>query len=154
ANRVAIYAGGGVNVSGADKVLVELAELLDAPVITSCPGKGAIPGDHRLAFGTAFYGADPAVVSVLEGREVGIVVGSKLGAQSTMDGRLPMPKRLIHIDIDPAELGRNYPADVKVLGDARVAIEMLIDALRSVGGPAGRWEPDELEALRASDAQR
>jgi acetolactate synthase-1/2/3 large subunit len=153
ANRVVIYAGGGANRSGADGVLTELAELLDAPVVTSCPGKGVIPGDHPLSFGVAFYGADPAVIAVLEGSEVGIVVGSKLGAQSTMEWRLPMPDRLIHIDIDPAELGRNYPAEVKVLGDARLAVEMLIDAVRAAGGPAGRWERAELDALRATDAQ-
>jgi thiamine pyrophosphate-dependent acetolactate synthase large subunit-like protein len=154
ANRVAIYAGGGAIRSGADRVLTELAELLNAPVVTSCPGKGAIPGDHPLAFGTAFYGADPAVVAALEESEVGIVVGSKLGAQSTMDWRLAMPKRLIQIDIDPAELGRNYPAEVKVLGDARVAVEMLIDAVRAVGEPARRWEQAELDALRDTEAQR
>jgi acetolactate synthase-1/2/3 large subunit len=154
ANRVAIYAGGGAIKSGADGVLTELAELLDAPFITSCPGKGAIPGDHPLAFGTAFYGADPAVVAALDGSEVGIVIGSKLGAQSTMDWRLPMPKRLIQIDIDPTELGRNYPADVKVLGDARLAVEMLIDAVRAVGGPARRWERAERDALRDTREQR
>lgn len=154
ARRVMIYAGGGANQSGVTGVLAELAALLGAPVVTSTPGKGAIPGDHPLSFGVAFYGADPAILEVLAGSEVGIVVGSKLGAQSTSDWSLPLPKRLIHIDIDPVELGRNYPAEVKVLGDARLAVEMLLDAVRAGGGPARRWEPAELDALRATEAQR
>jgi len=93
ANRVAIYAGGGAVESGVDGVLTELAEALDAPVITSTPGKGAIPEDHPLSLGVAFYGWSAAVAEALSGSEVGIVVGSKLGAQSTNHWTLPMPKR-------------------------------------------------------------
>jgi thiamine pyrophosphate-dependent acetolactate synthase large subunit-like protein len=152
ANRVVIYAGGGAVESGVDGVLAELAEALDAPVVTSTPGKGAIPGDHPLSFGVAFYGSSDVVKDVLSGSEVGIVVGSKMGAQSTDNWRLPMPKRLVHIDIDAAELGRNYPAEVKVHGDARLAVEMLLDAVRAEGGPATRWSREELAAKRAAAA--
>ena len=152
ANRVVLYAGGGAVESGVDGVLTELAEALVAPVVTSTPGKGAIPEDHPLSFGVAFYGWSSAVEAVLTGSEVGIVVGSKMGAQSTNHWRLPMPKRLIHIDIDAAELGRNYPAEVKVHGDARLAVEMLLDAVRAEGGPAGRWSRAELAAKKAAAA--
>lgn len=154
AQRVVIYAGGGANQSGVAGVLTELAEALGAPVVTSTPGKGAIPGDHPLSFGVAFYGADPAILDLFGGSEVGIVIGSKLGAQSTLDWSLPLPKRLIHIDIDPLELGRNYPAEVTVLGDARLAVEMLLETLHAGDGPARRWERAELDALRRTEQQR
>ena len=140
--------------SGVDGVLTELAEALDAPVVTSTPGKGAIPADHPLSLGVAFYDWDDAVGDVLSGSEVGIVIGSKMGAQSTSNWRLPMPQRLIQIDIDAAELGRNYPAEVKVHGDARLAVEMLLDAVRAEGGPATRWSREELAAKRAATPRR
>jgi thiamine pyrophosphate-dependent acetolactate synthase large subunit-like protein len=57
---------------------------------------------------------------------------------------------LIQIDIDAAELGRNYPAEVKVHGDARLAVEMLLDAVRAEGGPVTRWSREELAAKRAA----
>jgi thiamine pyrophosphate-dependent acetolactate synthase large subunit-like protein len=150
ANRVVIYAGGGAVESGVDGVLSELAESLDAPVITSTPGKGAIPEDHPLSFGTTFYGWTDALGDILDGSDVGVIIGSKLGAMSTSNWTLPLPKRLIHIDIDSAELGRNYPVEVKVHGDARLGVEMLLDAIRADGETAasGRWPRAELTRLR------
>ncbi len=150
AKKVVIYAGGGAVQSGVDGVLTELAEALDAPVITSTPGKGAIPEDHPLAMGIAFYRWSDTVADLLRESEVCIVVGSKLGAQSTSHWTLPLPKRIIQIDIDPLELGRNYPAEVKVQGDARLAVEMLLDAVRADGGPAERWRRDDLAQRRAN----
>jgi len=152
ARRVIIYAGGGAVQSGVDGVLTELAETLDAPVITSVPGKGAIPEDHPLSFGVAFYGWSATIENFLRESEVCIVVGSKLGAQSTSHWTLPLPKRIIQIDIDPTELGRNYHAEVKVPGDARLAVEMLLDEIRANGGPARRWARADLAERRAAAA--
>ena len=148
ARRVALYAGGGAVASGVDGVLAELAEALDAPVVTSVQGKGAIPEDHPLSMGIAFYGWSEAVAQALKGSEVAVVIGSKLGAQSTNHWSLPLPKRMVHIDIDAAELGRNYPAEVTVCGDARLAIEMLLETLRPGDGPVERWDRATVRALK------
>lgn len=148
AKKVVLYVGGGAVRSGADGVLAELAETLGAPVVSSAPGKGAVAGDHPHFLGTTFYGATNAIKETLAESELAVVIGSKLGAQSTADWRLPLPKRIVHIDIDPIELGRNYPAEVKVRGDARVATEMLLDVLRAEGGPAARWSEGEIAAKR------
>jgi len=150
AHRVVLYAGGGATQSEAGGAVAELAALLGAPVVTNPPGKAAIAADSPYYLGTAFYRAAPPIHEVLTGSEVGVVIGSKLGAQSTGNWTLPLPKRLIHIDIDPAELGRNYPAEVKIAGDARLACEMLADAVRAGGGPAERWTEAEIAAKRAA----
>ncbi|MCA1670432.1 MAG: thiamine pyrophosphate-binding protein [Thermomicrobia bacterium] len=150
AKKVVIYAGGGAVQSGVDGALTELAEALGAPVITSTPGKGAIPEDHPLAFGVVFYGWSATIEELLHESDVCIIVGSKMGAQSTNHWALPLPKRIIHIDIDPLELGRNYPAEVKVQGDARLAVEMLLDEVRASGGPTQRWERADLAQRRAT----
>ena len=152
AKNVVIYAGGGAVESGVDGVLTELAEALGAPVITSTPGKGAIPADHPLSFGVAFYGWSTAIEGLLRESDLCIVVGSKLGAQSTSNWTLPLPKKIVQIDIDPIELGRNYPADVKILGDARLAAEMLLDAIKVTGGAARQWTRDDLARRRANAA--
>ncbi len=150
ARNVIIYAGGGAVQSEVDGVLAELAEALGAPVITSTPGKGAIPEDHPLSFGVAFYGWSGAIEALLRESDLCIVVGSKLGAQSTNHWSLPLPGRIIQIDIDPIELGRNYPAAVKVQGDARLSVEMLLDAIRANDGPASQWTRAELAERRSA----
>ncbi len=150
AKRIVIYAGGGAVQSEVDGVLTELADALDAPVITSTPGKGAIPEDHPLSFGVAYYGWSSTIDDLLRASDLCIVVGSKLGAMSTNQWSLPLPKRIIQIDIDPTELGRNYPANVKVQGDARLAVEMMLDAIRANGGPAQRWAREDLARHHAA----
>ncbi len=153
AGRVVIYAGGGAAASGAHREIAALAALLGAPVVTNSPGKGAVSADDPWHLGVAFYGAAGPVRRALAGSAVGVVIGSKLGAQSTRDWTLQLPARLIHIDIDPAELGRNYPAEATVCGDARLAVEMLIEAVRESGGPAERWTADEVAAMRAESVR-
>ena len=148
AYRVVLYVGGGAAQSEAAEAVAELARLIGAPVVTNVPGKSAIAADSPYFLGTVFYGAAPAIQEVLRASEVGIVIGSKLGAQSTSDWTLPLPKRLIHIDIDPNEPGRNYPAELKIVGDARLACELLGSAVRVGGGPAERWSEEEIAAQR------
>ncbi len=150
AKKVVIYAGGGAVQSEVDGALAELAEALGAPVITSTPGKGAIPEDHPLSFGVVFYGWSGAIEALLRESDLCIVVGSKLGAQSTNHWSLPLPDQIVQIDIDPTELGRNYPAAIKVQGDARLSVEMLLDAIRANGGTAEQWTREELAERRSA----
>lgn len=152
ARRVMILAGGGAVASrGASPLLARLAEHLGAPVVTSVMGKGAIPEDHPYALG-AFYWSwnreNPAT-PLLTGSDLVVVIGSKLGQMTTGGGKMPLPATRIQIDIDPTEVGRNYPATVGITGDAAVVIGQLLDAL-GPHRPTEPWSLDEVAELRAA----
>ncbi len=112
-----------------------LAEILACPVATTLPGKGALPEDHPLALGCiGLYGTRAANSYLRSGLDVLLVVGSSLHEFSThvWDPALKPSKALIHIDIDPDEIGKNYPADVGLLGDAAIILEALVEMVRSL----------------------
>ena len=112
-----------------------LAEILACPVATTLPGKGALPEDHPLALGCiGLYGTRAANSYLRSGLDVLLVVGSSLHEFSThvWDPALKPSKALIHIDIDPDEIGKNYPADVGLLGDAEIILEALVEMVRSL----------------------
>jgi len=141
-----IYAGGGAQ--GATCQLQELAEQLGAPVLTSCLGKGAFPDSHDLALGS--HGTAPELRDFLASRDVMVAVGTRFGPSSTGNWSLPVP-RLIHIDIDPEEPGRNYPTEVKLHADAGLALEQLNASLRHRPARSAPADLGEIKArLRAS----
>jgi len=142
ARRVLIWAGGGVLASGAEAELQQLAESLGAPVVTSANGRGAIPEDHPLALGP--LSAHPALQELFDTADVILAVGTRFQAGATRNWSLRWPARLIHIDADPGVIGRNYTADVPVVGDARLALAALARDLADV-----RMEP--AFASRAAD---
>jgi acetolactate synthase-1/2/3 large subunit len=137
AERPVILAGGGVILSEASSELVELAEFLGAAVITTMMGKGAIPEDHPLC---AFYaGAKGSTCGNKVAREADVIlaVGCRFADQSTSsykDGvsfAIP-PTKLVHVDIDSAEIGKNYPTEVGIVGDSKVVVQQVIDALKTM----------------------
>ncbi len=102
---------------------------------TTLPGKGAIPEDHPLALGCiGLYGTRAANSYLRSGLDVLLVVGSSLHEFSThvWDPALRPSKALIHIDVDPDEIGKNYPVDVGLLGDAGVILEALVEQVRAL----------------------
>ncbi len=138
-----IVAGAGVTFAGANEQLARLAELLQAPVLLGGKSHDVLPTDHPLVIAARGY-APRELQPLVASSDVVLVVGSKLGAQRTgvtvleggkiktlrtRDGGLPLPTQLIHIDIDPAEIGHNYPASVGIAADARLALEALLNAL-------------------------
>lgn len=129
AARPIIVAGGGVTTSGAEAELVALAEKLSIPVATSLNAKAAMPWDHPLAVGVpGSYSRACANRAVCEADLV-FFVGSHTGGQVTHDWRIPSTGTLvIQLDINPAELGRSYPAKLAMQGDARAALRLMIDA--------------------------
>ena len=131
--RPIMVAGGGVKASQAGTELVELAEKLSIPVVTSLNGKGTIRDDHPLAVGVAgSYSAQCANRAVSEADLV-LFVGSRTGSQVTNDWKIPRPgTSVMQIDIDPSELGRNYPTKVALLGDAKVTLRRLIETVEPV----------------------
>ena len=161
AHRPIIVAGGGVRISHAAAELVALAEKRHIPVATSVDGKGSIPETHPLSVGVAGnYSAWCANKAVCESDLV-IYVGSATGDQTTNSWKVPaIGTPIVQIDIDPAELGRNYPNTIGVLGDAKVTLMHLTAALKPSSGNAdwlartrqlvGEWNT-EVNPRRFSD---
>ncbi|MFQ5895635.1 MAG: thiamine pyrophosphate-binding protein, partial [Nitrospinota bacterium] len=128
AKRPVIVAGGGVRASDAGREMVELAEKLSIPVATSLNGKETIPGDHPLSVGVVGrYSRKSANRAVMEADLV-FFIGSRTASMVTHSWKLPpIGAPAIQLDIDPEELGRNYPLKVGLLGDAKVTLRKLIE---------------------------
>lgn len=138
--RPMIWAGGGVVRAGAGPALLALAEALQAPVVTSLHGRGAVPEDHPLCLGA--LSPFPDIAALLGEAEPLLAVGSRFTWFDTMNPPLRLPASMIHIDVDPAVIGRSQPASLAVVGDARLALEGLVARLGSPPGPNGRIAPD------------
>jgi acetolactate synthase I/II/III large subunit len=124
--------GGGVVISGAESELSALAEKLSAPVATTVSGKGSI--DERCALSVGVVGSNggtPETRAVVDAADVVIFVGCRAGSVTTERWRHPSPgsARIIHIDVDPAVPGKNYAVDVPLIGDARLCLAALNEAL-------------------------
>ncbi|MPZ59907.1 MAG: thiamine pyrophosphate-binding protein [Propionibacteriales bacterium] len=131
AGRPVIVAGGGVRTSGAGAELIALAERLGAPVATSLNAKDTVPGDHRLNIGVPGLYSRASANQVLLEADVVFFVGSQTGSQVTLSWEVPPPQtQVVHLDIEPSELGRHYPHTVPVLADAKLG---LADLLAAVG---------------------
>ena len=134
ARRPVIMAGGGVTASGAQREIVELAEMLNIPVATSLNAKGTIPEDHPLSVGVVGSYSRWCANRVVSEADLVLFVGSHTGSQVTLDWKIPaMGTPIIQIDIDPSELGRNYPTQVAMQGDAKASVRRLIDAMEPMG---------------------
>jgi acetolactate synthase-1/2/3 large subunit len=140
AARPIIVAGGGVVRSGAEREIVSLAEKLSIPVATSLNAKAAIVDHHPLALGVAgAYSRDCANRALAEADLV-FFVGSHTGGQVTNNWMFPpMGTPVIQLDIEPQELGRNYPNAVSILGDAKLTLQRMLAAAptRPAEGAAG-----------------
>ena len=151
ATRPVIVAGGGVRVSGAGAELVELAERLQVPVITSLNAKETFPYDHPLAVGIAGLYSRECANRALAEADLVFFVGSHAGGQITNEWRLPRPgTRVIQLDINAAELGRSFPIAVGMQGDARAGLRKLIENVSDgADGRRGAWVGRVQELVRA-----
>ncbi|HKW90673.1 MAG TPA: thiamine pyrophosphate-dependent enzyme, partial [Methylomirabilota bacterium] len=137
-----IYAGGGVNLSGAHDALAAVAEHLQAGVAQSAEGKGAVSDHNALSLGAAFCRESPLRAHVHEA-DVVLAVGSRLAQISFKPGT-----RIIQIDADEKEIGRNHKETLGLVGDARATLEALLERLRAASGPRPSRKAEH-EALRA-----
>jgi acetolactate synthase I/II/III large subunit len=162
AQRPVIVAGGGVTTSQAAPEVVKLAERLWIPVATSLNGKGTIPDDHQLSVGVIGTYSRSCANRVVAEADLVFFIGSHTGSQVTNNWRIPaIGTPVIQLDIDPLELGRNYPNAVSLLGDARVTLRRLLEVLKPAALNAkwvqrvedlvGGWRA-EVGPLRDSDA--
>ena len=151
AERPVIVAGGGVRASGAGKELVKLAEALQIPVATSLNGKDSIPGIHPLSVGVVGTYSREAANRVVMRADLVCYVGSEAGSMTTHFWAVPKPgAAVIQISIDPEALGRNYPLQAAVNGDAKVTIEhMLKLADKRSAGKRKAWVGEAQEICAA-----
>jgi acetolactate synthase-1/2/3 large subunit len=139
AQRPVFVCGGGVVVSGAEAELQALAERVGAAVATTISGRGSISDYHPLAVGVVgSNGGTPETRAVVEGASLVMFVGCRAGSVTTERWRFPAPRacKIIHIDVDPAVIGANYPADAAVVGDARLCLAALNVACQAMGAQA------------------
>ena len=151
ARRPVLYAGGGVIKSDSHAGLMRLAELANAPVTTTLMARGAFPDSHRLALGMpGMHGTYPAVAALQEADLI-VALGSRFDDRVT--GKLAdfAPKaKVIHADIDPAEIGKNRAPDVAIIGDLRVTMGALADAIAGAVSEGGA-RPDTADWLAVLD---
>ena len=150
AQRPVIVAGGGVRSSGAARELVALAEALQIPVATSLNGKDSIPGNHPLSVGVAGSYSRESANRVVNAADLVCFVGSETGGMTTHFWAVPKIGTLaIQIDIDPEALGRNYPLQAGVNGDAKVTLaKMLASADKTSAGKRRAWAEEAQSICR------
>ena len=135
AGRPAIMVGGGARISGAGDEVLQLADLLQAPVMGTQNSKGVVTENSPFYVGTNYASVGPADM-VLPDADVLLAIGTRLLFRELPEGDLP---RIIHIDIDPEEIGRNLPTELGIVADAKTASGQLLSALRESGqaSPSG-----------------
>lgn len=155
ARKPVLYVGGGVIRGEAGAELRELAELTGIPVVTTLMARGAFPDSHEQNLGMPGMHGTVAAVGALQKSDLLIALGTRFDDRVTgqLDSFAPDAK-VIHADIDPAEIGKNRHADVPIVGDVKAVITDLIEVLRREGTTsasldlAGWWE--YLSGLKAT----
>jgi acetolactate synthase-1/2/3 large subunit len=131
AERPIILSGGGVIIANASDELMQMSDLLIAPVATTFMGKGSFPEVHPLSVGSIGMHGNPAANRLMGEADVLLAVGTRFSDRATtnLDTFCPDAK-IIHIDIDEAEIGKNVDIDVPIIGDAKISLKLLLSALK------------------------
>jgi acetolactate synthase-1/2/3 large subunit len=154
AERPVLYAGGGVLSARATADLAALAEALEVPVAHTLMGKGCLPDTHPLLLGQTGFWGTPIANRKCRTADLILAIGTRLAEanSSSWDPRFTFaipPTRLIHIDADLAEIGRNYQTELGVGADAQLALAALVDAARDVRpGSRGRLRDEIAQGRR------
>jgi acetolactate synthase-1/2/3 large subunit len=149
AKRPIIMAGGGVTASDARAELIALAEKLSIPVATSLNAKAMFPADHELALGTPGSYSRACANQAMCETDLVFFIGSHTGGQVTNGYKIPpQGTPIIQLDINPEELGRNYPIKVGLQGDVRNSLRRMIDQAEAAE-PRTEWIGRVHELIRA-----
>ncbi len=143
AEHPVIWVGGGVITADASAELTELAEQINAPVVMTPEGKGAISAAHPLAAGMANFATNP----VLQAADILLCVGSRFYFAPTIRCRVPSGLKIIQIDIDSEEVGRNYPLELGIVADVRIAASKLLEELPQA--TRSQWSGQRLDDIKA-----
>lgn len=143
ARNPVILAGGGAVIAEASREVLELASLIQAPVMTTPEGKGIIPEEHELAVGVNYAMVGPAQ-EVIPRSDVILAVGTRFLFRSL---QIREDQKIIQIDVDPQVLGKNYPVEIAIESDAREATARLVHHLREKG-PLGSGRDQEIKGYK------
>ncbi|WP_018156802.1 thiamine pyrophosphate-binding protein [Demetria terragena] len=144
ASRPLVWAGGGARAIG--EPLRQLVEALGAGLLTSNAGRGSVPEDHPLVLGN--YASNPGLDELIGDADLLMSIGTHFRSNETRSYHLTLPVPHLAIDIDPAAIGRVFPADLGLCCDAAVAVRQLLEALGA--GAAERAEPGWTDRVRAT----
>ena len=154
ASRPVIYAGGGILKSRATEALLELAELTSTPVVTTLMARGAFPDSHPLCLGMPGMHGSYGAVTAMQQADLLVALGSRFDDRVTGNVAAFAPgAKVVHVDIDTAEIGKVRRPDVGIVADCRLAIEALSGSLRARGdsgtsrlapwlGEVARWKEE------------
>jgi thiamine pyrophosphate-dependent acetolactate synthase large subunit-like protein len=148
AQRPVLIAGGGVVDGDATAEAVALGERLEAALIPAYGHNDAVPNSHRLFIGTPGNRGAPEAMEAIHRADVILALGSKLNQHTThWDSSVINPAtRIIQVDIDVLEVGRNHPVEIGIVGDAKAVAQQLLDALGSAKKERSEWRA-EIETL-------
>jgi acetolactate synthase-1/2/3 large subunit len=150
AERPIFVAGGGVRASGAGRELVALAEALQIPVATSLNGKDCIPGTHPLSIGVVGSYSRESANRAVNRADLVCFIGTETGGMTTHFWAVPkIGTPAIQIDIEPESLGRNYPLEASVLGDAKAVMSAMIKQADKTSAKKRELWVKEISSLRA-----
>jgi acetolactate synthase I/II/III large subunit len=154
AERPLIYVGGGLSRGDGRRAVTALAEHLDIPIIHSLMAKGTVPDEHPLLLGMPGFWGLESTNSYARDADVVLAIATRFAETDASSWnpdytwRFP-PSRLIQIDLDPAEIGRNFPVEVGVVADAGLAIKSIVDSVRR-RSPVGTSRPGLRERIRSA----
>jgi len=127
AERPVIWAGNGATLAEAGDAVLALARSLGAPIVTTYNGIGSVPGNDPLVFGPRSRFGTKVTKQALTGADCVLAVGVSMNAASTSRWTLPLTRKLVQIDLEPTMIGRHYPVAAAVVGDARHAVETMVE---------------------------
>jgi len=139
AKRPVLYVGGGILKARAAESLLRLADLTGIPVVTTLMARGAFPDSHELCLGMPGMHGNYTAVSAMQQADLLVSLGARFDDRVTgrLDGFAPDAK-VVHVDIDKAEIGKVRKVDVGIRGDCKLVIDDLIDCLNELGGAAAQ----------------
>ena len=161
AKDLVIHAGQGILYSGATNELVELAELLNAPVLTTNTGKGGFPEDHPLSLGAMVISAQKSAFHFLKKADVVLGMGTSF-TRNPWAPQIPAGKRIIHCTLDPSDIGKEFATEGAILGDARLVLRALLaeigdrrrsssDVVSEIVRLRAEWEADWAAELTSDE---
>jgi acetolactate synthase-1/2/3 large subunit len=147
--RPLVHAGQGVLYADACPELIEFAELVGAPVMTTLPGKSAFPEDHPLAVGAGGKSGPKTVAKILESADFVFALGASL-TTSIFAAPIPPGKQIAQVTVDERDMNKDYSVEHLLMGDAKLVLGQLIDEARRQGASGTREETlSELRSMRA-----
>ncbi len=144
AEHPVIWAGGGIITGNATEELRQLAEQVNSPVVMTAEGKGAISSNHPLAYGDVNYYLN----LILPMADLIICLGSRFFPRRQIQSKVPVGLKVIQIDIDEEEVGRNWPVNLGIVADVRTAIAALLEELPESN--RSQWKTSEIEEIKTN----